>query len=119
VTRNNDRVNKNPDYYRQRQQIIEHQFGTLKRHWHFDYTLTRGKDKVMGEVYLIFTCYNLKRIMSIFGFSLLMSMIKAKLSSFFVNLASFIANLNDFKPFEDILISNYTKTKYKPEYSII
>ena len=26
ITRNNDRVNANPDYYRQRQQIIEHQF---------------------------------------------------------------------------------------------
>jgi len=119
VTRNNDRVNKNPDYYRQRQQIIEHQFGTLKRHWHFDYTLTRGKDKVMGEVYLIFTCYNLKRIMSIFGFSLLMSMIKAKLSSFFVNLASFGVNLSYFKPLEDILINYYLRIKYKPEYSII
>jgi len=119
VTRNNDRVNQNPDYYRQRQQIIEHQFGTLKRHWHFDYTLTRGKEKVMGEVYLIFTCYNLKRIMSIFGFSLLMSMIKAKLSSFFINLASFSANLDYFKLFEDILINNYLKIKYKSEYSII
>ena len=30
ITRNNDRVNQNPNYYRQRQQIIEHQFGTLK-----------------------------------------------------------------------------------------
>jgi len=45
ITRNNDRVNQNPDYYRQRQQIIEHQFGTIKRHWHFDYTLTKGKRK--------------------------------------------------------------------------
>ena len=41
--------------YRQRQQIIEHQFGNIKRHWHFDYTLTKGKEKVLGEVYLIFT----------------------------------------------------------------
>ncbi|MCK4562819.1 MAG: IS1182 family transposase, partial [Flavobacteriaceae bacterium] len=66
ITRNNDRVNQNPDYYRQRQQIIEHQFGTLKRQWHFDYTLTKGKEKVLGEVYLIFTGYNLRRLMSIF-----------------------------------------------------
>ena len=46
VKDNNDRVNQNPDYYRERQQIIEHQFGTLKRHWHFDYCLTRCKEKV-------------------------------------------------------------------------
>ena len=30
VATNNDRVKANPDYYRKRQQIIEHQFGTLK-----------------------------------------------------------------------------------------
>ena len=29
---NEKRVHSNPDYYRQRQQITEHQFGTLKRH---------------------------------------------------------------------------------------
>ncbi|WP_445012644.1 transposase [Aquimarina mycalae] len=74
--RNNDRVNINPEYYRQRQQIIEHQFGTLKRQWHFDYTLTRTKEKVLGEVYLAFTCYNLKRILSIFGFEALINKIK-------------------------------------------
>ncbi len=83
VDRNNDRVNQNPEYYRLRQQIIEHQFGTLKRQWHFDYTLTKGKEKVLGEVYLIFTGYNLKRLMSIFDFKTLMSKIKALLSSLF------------------------------------
>jgi len=31
VERNKQRVQANPNYYRQRQQIIEHQFGTLKR----------------------------------------------------------------------------------------
>lgn len=33
---NQARVEANPDYYRQRQQITEHQFGTLKRQWHFN-----------------------------------------------------------------------------------
>jgi len=49
VERNNMRVNKNPDYYRQRQQIIEHQFGTLKRHQHFDYTVMKGKENVLPK----------------------------------------------------------------------
>ena len=30
---NQKRVENNPDYYRLRQQITEHQFGTLKRQW--------------------------------------------------------------------------------------
>jgi transposase len=113
VTRNNDRVNQNPDYYRQRQQIIEHQFGTLKRHWHFEYTLTKGKEKVLGEVYLIFTGYNLRRLMSIFDFETLMSKIKAHLSSvldrskpsqtkleaFLVDLSCFLNNKNQSNNF--------------------
>jgi len=31
IEANNRRVHEKPDYYRQRQQITEHQFGTLKR----------------------------------------------------------------------------------------
>ena len=81
IEENNKRVYKKPDYYRQRQQIIEHQFGTLKRHWHFDYTLTRGKEKVLGEVYLAFTVYNLKRALSVLGFEGIMSRIEAHLLS--------------------------------------
>ncbi|MDG2450589.1 MAG: IS1182 family transposase [Saprospiraceae bacterium] len=69
IKRNNHRVNTNPDYYRQRQQIIEHQFGTLKRHRHFDYTLMKGKENVLTETYISFSIYNLKRSMSILGFS--------------------------------------------------
>lgn len=83
VATNNDRVRSNPDYYRQRQQIIEHQFGTLKRQRHFDYTLMKGKEKVLGEVYLAFTMYNLGRTMSILGFSELIGRIKTLLNAFF------------------------------------
>ncbi len=96
VTRNNDRVNQNPNYYRQRQQIIEHQFGTLKRHWHFDYTLTKSKEKVLGEVYLIFTGYNLRRLMSIFDFKTLMSKIKAHLPSLFDRFRLFYQNFKTY-----------------------
>lgn len=77
ITRNNDRVNKNPEYYRQRQQLIEHQFGTLKRHQHFDYTLMRGKQKVLTEVFIAFTMYNLRRSVSILGIIGLFKRMKA------------------------------------------
>lgn len=62
---NQKRVEENPEYYRLRQQITEHQFGTLKRQWGFTHTLMRGKPNVLSEVNLIMICYNLKRIMSI------------------------------------------------------
>ena len=64
---NNARVNANPGYYRQRQQIIEHVFGTQKRQRGFTHTLVRGKDKVLGEVGLMFIGYNLTRCITILG----------------------------------------------------
>ena len=77
ITRNNERVNANPDYYRQRQQIIEHQFGTFKRQMHFDHTLVRRKENVMTEVRMIMICYNLRRLMSIFSLNELKSRLRA------------------------------------------
>jgi transposase/IS5 family transposase len=64
---NAKRVNENPDYYRQRQQIAEHPFGTLKRQRGFTHVLVRGKDKVLGEVGLMFIGYNLTRCATILG----------------------------------------------------
>lgn len=64
---NTQRVTDNPDYYKQRQQIIEHVFGTLKRQRGFTHVLVKGKEKVLGEVGLMFTCYNLSRCISILG----------------------------------------------------
>jgi transposase len=64
---NQKRVEQNPEYYRLRQQITEHQFGTLKRQWGFTYTLMKGKENVLSEVNLAMICYNLKRLMAILG----------------------------------------------------
>lgn len=118
VDRNNNRVNQQPDYYRQRQQIIEHQFGTLKRHWHFDYTLTKGKEKVLGEVYLAFTCYNLRRIMSILGFEALISKMKAHLLSFFQYHPSSFAKIASLHSFKSIINFPNNKTGNLESFSI-
>jgi transposase len=64
---NAQRVEANPEYYRQRQQITEHPFGTLKRQRGFTHALVRKKDNVLGEVGLMFIGYNLGRCISIFG----------------------------------------------------
>ena len=105
ITENNERVNQNPNYYRTRQQLIEHQFGTLKRHWHFDYLLTKGKEKVMGEVYIAFTTYNLRRLTSIYNFKTIMSKLNAHFNNFstdiklfFQHQTLFIAFLSNFLP---------------------
>ena len=74
---NATRVNQNPDYYRLRQQITEHQFGTLKRQWGFTHTLVRKKEHVLSEVYLCFSVYNLLRSLQILGKKELQKRLKA------------------------------------------
>lgn len=118
ITRNNHRVNQHPDYYRQRQQIIEHQFGTLKRQWHFDYTLTKGKEKVLGEVYLIFTAYNLKRLMSIFDFKTVMSKIKAHLSPLFNHFQPFYHKLETYLIDLSCFLKNKTQSNNFPIFNL-
>lgn len=68
IEENKKRVMQNPDYYRKRQQITEHQFGTLKRQWGFTFTLMKHKENVMSEVNILFAIYNLKRALSVLGY---------------------------------------------------
>ena len=67
IDANRKRVEDKKEYYRQRQAIVEHPFGTIKRGWGYTYTLLRGMEKVDGELGLIFLCYNLRRTISILG----------------------------------------------------
>ena len=67
IEENRERVRLNKPLYRQRQSIVEHPYGTIKRQWGFDYTLLKTIPKVSGEFALIFTAYNLRRAISIFG----------------------------------------------------
>jgi len=65
MEQNAERVKQNPDYYKQRQQLAEHPWGTIKRQRGFDHVLTRGKTKILGEVSLVFLGYNLARCANI------------------------------------------------------
>ena len=74
---NEKRVLDNPEYYKLRQQITEHQFGTLKRQWGFTFTMMKGKEHVLSEVNLMMMVYNLRRLMSILGTKELENRLKA------------------------------------------
>lgn len=63
----NSRTKENKTKYSQRQEIIEHVFGTLKRSMNFTYLLLRGFKKVTGEISIAFFSYNLKRVINILG----------------------------------------------------
>ena len=78
IEANNRRVDRRKEAYRKRQAIVEHPFGTIKRSWGYTYTLMKGLKKVNGELALIFTCYNLRRSMSILGVDKLLKLLKTK-----------------------------------------
>jgi transposase len=63
----NLQTEQNMDKYRQRQMIVEHPFGTIKRSWGAYYFLTRRKISVSAEIALSYLVYNLKRVISILG----------------------------------------------------
>jgi predicted lipase len=63
--------------YKRRQAIVEHPFGIIKRQWDCSYTMLRGIEKVNGEFAIVFTCYNLRRAVSIMTVSTLLERLKA------------------------------------------
>jgi hypothetical protein len=73
---NNNNIKKNPHYYKRRQAIVEHPFGTIKRHFGFTHTLLKGLQKVNGEMNLIMFCYNFVRTKNILGFTKMLETIK-------------------------------------------
>jgi len=73
---NDSNIKQNPHYYKRRQAICEHPFGTLKRHWGYTHTLLKGLQKVNGEMNLIMFCYNFMRTKNILGFEKMLQTIK-------------------------------------------
>ena len=76
VDTNNNNIKQNPQYYKQRQAIVEHPFGTIKRHLGYTHTLLKGLQKVNGEFNLIMFCYNFMRTKNILGFDKMMEAIQ-------------------------------------------
>jgi transposase len=73
---NDNNIKQNPQYYKRRQAIVEHPFGTIKRHWGYTHTLVKGLEKVNGEMNLIMFCYNFMRTKNILGFEKMLQQIQ-------------------------------------------
>ena len=82
--RNRKNLNQNPELYKRRQAIVEHPFGTIKRQWGFDHVLTKkGRHRASADVGLIFTAYNLRRLINIVGIARLQEFMVAIIRLFF------------------------------------
>jgi transposase len=102
---NTTRVEEKPQYYRQRQEIIEHIFGTLKRQRGFTHVLVKGKDKVLGEVGLMFIGYNLSRCVTILGVKNLIKVLRDKCLRYLNVIIELILSRNSTLFFEKLKIA--------------
>ncbi len=84
--------------YRQRQEINEHIFGTIKRKWGYNHTNLIGLEKVNGEMSLIMLVYNIKRTINILGLEDLLAKLKNWTPDYKRTL-HFILKCIDFKSF--------------------
>ncbi len=73
---NDNNIKQNTQYYKRRQAICEHPFGSIKRHWGYTHTLLKGLQKVNGEMNLIMFCYNFMRAKNILGFEKMLQQIQ-------------------------------------------
>lgn len=110
IESNKRRTEKNKDYYRRRQAIVEHPYGTIKRQWGFSYIMTKKyKKRAEADIGLIFTAYNLRRIMNIIGTDVLKEYLKACITLCInvLNVVRFkISRFKQFYIFNKILIPN-------------
>jgi len=77
-------INKN-HIYKKRGSIIEHLFGTIKRHFGYTYFLTRGLESVNTEVSFICLAYNFKRLINIIGVKELIRKFKGGIAPFYMH----------------------------------
>jgi len=98
INKNKERIEQNKDYYRRRQAIVEHPYGTIKRQWGFSYIITKKYiNRANADVGLIFSAYNLRRIINIIGKNALKEYLKRILSFLFAIWSVLRLNLSKSK----------------------
>jgi len=77
IEQNKLNIEANPKLYKKRQAIVEHPYGIIKRQWGFYYIMTKkGIKHASADVGLIFTAFNLRRLMNIIDKSTLKKFLK-------------------------------------------
>ena len=81
IQQNKQRIEYNKSYYKRRQAIVEHPYGTIKRQWGFNHVITKKTMKrASADVGFMLIAYNLRRLMNILNANELKSYLKEILS---------------------------------------
>jgi hypothetical protein len=80
---NKQRVEQYQNYYKRRQAIVEHPYGTIKRQWGFNYIITKKSiERASADAGFMMTAYNLRRLMNIIGMKQLIDHLREAISCF-------------------------------------
>lgn len=89
IEKNKQNIQANEALYKKRQAIVEHPYGVIKRQWGFYYVTTKkGIKHASADVGLMFTAYNLRRLINIIDKNTFKKFLKELVSAFFKILAS-------------------------------
>ncbi len=112
INNNKKRIEQNQDYYRKRQAIVEHPYGTIKRQWGFNYIITkRTIERASADVGLILIAYNMRRIMNIID--------KDALEKYFKEVLSLHRLKTGLYKFKTTIFRHYVyQTKYYAYFSM-
>jgi hypothetical protein len=77
IEQTQQRVEAEPEIMKQRKQIVEHPFGTIKHWWDQGHFLMCGLEKVRAEFSLSALAYNITRVINILGVSQLIAALKS------------------------------------------
>ena len=98
IEQNRKNIEKHKHFYKRRQAIVEHSYGTIKRQWGFSYILTKqGKARASADVGFMFIAYNLKRLINIIGQEGFKKYLKALMVRIFAFLSHFRGKLSLYK----------------------
>jgi len=121
LEKNKTNLENNPQIYAQRQALVEHPFGTMKRQWGFNYIMTKkGKQRASADVGLIFIAYNITRIFNIIGLERLIH----KLATIFPKdiikslINVLISKISQIKALNKIFIKNHIFINFSKNWII-
>ena len=110
VDQNRRNIEINPATYKKRQAIIEHTYGIIKRQWGFYFISTKkGIKRASADVGLMFTAFNLRRLINIIDKNLFKQFLKELASLFFAKTVlpkTFLSHLSNFI-FQTIFTSRF------------
>ena len=112
IENNKKRVRDSEKLYKQRQAIVEHPFGTIKRQWGFNYIITKKYiERAEADFGFTMIAYNLRRLIKLIGQKALQKSLKEFVLYFSINKPINHSNTN----FLSYLL---IKTKFNPYFHI-